>query len=416
MTEQTQKLASMPRPEFDPASGHTPTEGGGKSTTWRWILLGVAVIALAVFLWTRSRHKEDPAAAAANGGDKAARDVPYLDGSWIRFSKGFSERNKLEYAAVGEGSLSPVVHVTGTVTFDPDKVAAIGARITGRVRNVFKLEGDHVKPGDVLAEIESAELGEAQAALIGARAHAHAAVANERREKELAEQKISSNREAEVAAAAAASARADLLAAEGRVRAMGGRPNGEAGILLLHSPIAGRIVHRNLWRGQFVEPTLTAFKVADLSRVFVELAVFERDVTTIRAGDPVEFSVPGVAKAQVEGRVAYVGDEIDLQTKTADVRVIVEQQTTPLRPGQSVLAKIHTSAKAEPTLVLPRDAVTSVDGKPTVFVNHEELAVEPRAVELGRQDGHQVEILKGLQAGERVVTSGVFALKSEIFR
>ena len=197
---------------------------------------------------------------------------------------------------------------------------------------------------------------------------------------------------------------------------MGGQPNGEPGVLQLQSPIAGRVVTRNLSRGQFVEPTLTAFKVADLSRVFVELAVFERDVPNIRVGDAVEFYSPGTARVQVSGRVAYVGDEIDLQTKTAGVRVIVEQPAVPLRPGQSVMAKIHTSAKAGAVLVLPRDAVTSVDGKPTVFVAHGAHAVEPRAIQLGRQDGQHVEVVSGLQEGEQIVVSGVFALKSEIFR
>jgi multidrug efflux pump subunit AcrA (membrane-fusion protein) len=81
-----------------------------------------------------------------------------------------------------------------------------------------------------------------------------------------------------------------------------------------------------------------------------------------------------------------------------------------------VAATIHTSARSEPTLVLPRDAVTSVDGKWTVFVSHDDTSVEPRSVELGRQDGDKVEIAKGLSKGERVVVSGVFALKSEIFR
>ena len=176
------------------------------------------------------------------------------------------------------------------------------------------------------------------------------------------------------------------------------------------------MVARALSRGQFVEPTLTAFKVADLSRLFVELAVFERDITGIRRGDEVELSAPGTGKARLKGRVAYVGDEIDLQTKTASVRVIVEQQATPLRPGQSVMATIHTSTKAEPSLVLPRDAVTTVDGKPTVFVAHDATSVEPRSIELGRQDGQQVEVTAGLRAGERVIVNGLFALKSEIFR
>ena len=110
------------------------------------------------------------------------------------------------------------------------------------------------------------------------------------------------------------------------------------------------------------------------------------------------------------------GDEIDLQTKTAAVRVIVEQPATPLRPGSSVLAKIHTSTPAANVLVLPRDAVTSVDGKTTVFIVHDATSVEPRAISVGRQDAKHVEVLEGVSAGERVVVTGVFALKSEIFR
>jgi membrane fusion protein, heavy metal efflux system len=391
-----------------------PESTSKKSNLWWLLIVGVAV-SVGLIIWSSSpspsASEEEPIAS-----DKPARDVPYLDGQWIRYSAAFAERNKLTFVNAGEGKLSPVVHLTGTVDYDPDRVAAIGARIAGRVRNVFKIEGDRVKSGDVLAEIESAELGAAQAALISARAHHVAALANERREKELAQAKISSNREAEVAAASEASARAELQAAEGRVRAMGGAPNGEPGILQLRSPLEGRVVARTLLRGQFVEPTLTAFKVADLSRVFVELAVFERDVTTIHTGDKVEFTVPGTGHKQVPGRVSYVGDEIDLQTKTAPVRVIVEQPPVPLRPGQSVMATIHTSARSEPTLVLPREAVTSVDGKWTVFVAHDDTSVEPRGIELGRQDGDQVEIVKGLKDGEKVVVTGVFALKSEIFR
>jgi cobalt-zinc-cadmium efflux system membrane fusion protein len=301
------------------------------------------------------------------------------------------------------------------VRFDPERVAAVGARIAGRVRVLRKLEGDAVAAGDVLAEIESAELGEAQAAVLAARANAVAAEANEKRERQLAEAKISASRDAEAAAATAAAARASLAAAEQRVRAMGGG-QGEAGVLIVRSPIAGKVVERNLTRGQFVEPTLTAFRVADLHRVWIELAVFERDLHALRGGDRVDIRVPGSGAASMFGTVTYVGDVVDLQTKTAKVRVVVDQAEPSLRPGQSVLATIHVSAPRAQRSVLPRDAVTTVDGKPTVFVASGELAVQARGVELGAQDATQVEIVSGIQVGERVASAGVLALKSEIFR
>jgi len=373
-------------------------------------LAGLVVAIALILYWTRAQKAQSAEAKPP------ARDVPYLDGKWIRYSADYATRSQIEFAPAQKSSLAPVVSVTGTVTFDPERMAAVGARIAGRVRSINKLEGDEVKAGDVLAEIESAELGQAQAALISARAHAEAATVNEKREKELAEAHISSNREAELAGANAVSARAELLAAEQRVRALGGSPDGTAGILRLASPIAGKVIERNVSRGQSVEATHTAFRVADLSRVWIQLAVFERQVAAIHKDDLVDLFPQTDAERKVKGNVSYVGDVIDLETRTAPVRVVVDHPEVPLRPGQSLLAKIHTSAPVAASLVVPRGAVISVDGKQTLFIAHDALSVEPRTVQLGGQDGDRVEILVGLEEGEKVAISGVFALKSEIFR
>lgn len=373
------------------------------------IAFGAGLAGAAAIYFTRS----EPKASAQSGAEK--RDVPYLDGKWIRYSPGFAKRQQIEFASVAEGSLEPMLSVTGTVTFDPERVAAIGSRIAGRVSRLYKIEGDPVKAGDLLAEIESADLGQAQASVLAARAHAEAATSNEKREAELAEAKISAHREAELAKAQAVSARADLAAAEQRVRALGGSNDGPTGILRLTTPIAGRVIERHVMRGQSVEATLTAFRVADLSRVWVELAVFEGQLSAIHTGDKVDL-VTSTAEDPVHGSVAYVGDVIDLATRTAPVRVVVEHPESRLRPGQSVSATIHTSAPVAGAISIPLGAVTSVDGKPTVFVAHDEFSVEPRTVQLGAQDRERVEVAHGLERSERIAISGVFALKSEIFR
>ncbi len=372
---------------------------------------GVGLSAAAAVYFTRSEPK-----ASAQPNKVTSRDVPFMDGKWIRFSPGFAKYAQIAFEPVTEGSLKPMVSVTGTVTFDPERMAAVGSRISGRVSRLCKIEGDDVKAGELLAEIESADLGQAQATVLAARAHAEAATANETRETELAQAKVSANREAELAKAQAVAARADLTAAEQRVRALGGAADGPTGILRLTTPITGRVIERNVTRGQSVEATLTAFRVADLSRVWVELAVFEGQLSAIHAGDMVDvFSATGADNA-VHGSVAYVGDVIDLATRTAAVRIVVQHPESQLRPGQSVSATIHVSAPVSGAISLPLAAVTSVDGKSTVFVAHDDFSVEPRAVQLGAQDGDRVEIAKGIERGERVAVSGVFALKSEIFR
>lgn len=373
---------------------------------WSLLVSALVVAGLIVYLARRA-----PAAETVT----AVHDVPWLDGKWIRYSPEFARRSNVTFVPVERGALSPVIRVTGTVSFDPERVAAIGARIPGRVRRVFKFPGDEVKAGDALAEVESADLGESQASVVSARARSEAATANEARETQLAEARVSSVRDAELARANASAAKSELIAAEQRVRALGGTAGGEIGILTLRSPIAGRVIEMNVSRGQSVEPSLTAARVADLHRVWIELAVFERELGRIKPGDTVEISPQTNASKVVSGSVAHVGDVINLDTRSAPVRVVVDNAQETLRPGQSVLAHIHV-AIADTTLLLPRDAVVSIDGKSTVFVSHDETSVEPRSVEIGAGDEKRVEILSGLEPDERVVVTGVFALKSEIFR
>jgi cobalt-zinc-cadmium efflux system membrane fusion protein len=369
-------------------------------------VIAVAAAGLGAFMLVRH----------APGFSDPPRDVPWMDGKWIRYSEGFAKRSKLSFAAPENAGLSPVVNVTGTVTFDPERVAAVGARISGRVRKIFKYDGDHVKTGDVLCELESAELGQAQAAVLAARAHAAAASANDKRESSLAEAHVSSQRDAELAKASAAAARAELHAAEQRQRALGGESWGEIGILKVKSPIDGKVVESHVSRGQSVEPSFTLYRVADLDRVWVELAVFERELGHVREGDKVEISPQTNKSVVLKGKVAHVGDVIDLDTRSSDIRVVVDNPDGSLRPGQSVLARIHTATTPTPVLLLPRDAITSVDGKATVFVEHDATSVEPRVVTTGARDGTRVEITSGLKPEERVAVSGVFALKSELFR
>ncbi len=385
------------------------TKPPSKRFKWRYAVMLVVVCA-AVGLGLAYRK------SGSHPGEAPVRDVPRLDGKWIRYSPEFATRSKIAFAECQTGALSPVTVVTGTVTFDPQLVAAIGARIPGRVKRIEKFQGDLVKAGDVLLELESAELGEAQAALLSARAHADAAGVNEKRETQLAAQHVSSLRDAELARATAAAAKADVVAATQRVRAIGGTQSGEIGILTLTSPIDGKVVELNVSRGQSVEPTHTAMRVANLKRLWVDLSVFERELGHLHNGDAVELSPQTNASMVVTGKIAHIGDIIDLDTRSAQVRVVVENTDESLRPGQSVTAKIHTAHTTSPAPMIPLEAITSVDGKPTVFVAHDETAVEPRIVTLGPRDATHALVVSGLQLGERVAVNGVFALKAEMFR
>jgi cobalt-zinc-cadmium efflux system membrane fusion protein len=312
--------------------------------------------------------------------------------------------------------LTPFVAVSGTVTYDTRRFAAVGARIPGRVRRVFKVTGDEVKPNQPLAEIESADLGRAEALVASARAKESAAEAQMKRERKLADARISAERDAELAKAEYEAARAERIASERAVVALGGDLEGEIGILTLRSPVAGKVVAGKAVRGQTVDPKDTLFEVADLGTLWVELRLFERDLASVRVGDVVELAAPAAGGREIKGTVQHVGDVVDVETRTAAVRIVVENRERALRPGQAVHARIHTRSPAGRQVAVPRGAVTRVDGRPTVFVMIDGETVEPRTVKLGAEDHDEVAILEGVRQGEKVVTGGLFALKSEIFR
>lgn len=410
------------RPETSPEKSlEKPTTSGQHDVLLpserrvRWprgpVLIGAAVLALGAGVFAlRAARTREPAPAAAR------RDVPFLDGNFIRFSDAFAKRIGVTVIKVRPKALVPVVNVTGTVAFDTRKFAAVGARIPGRVRQIYKIVGDAVAPGEPLAEIESAELGRAEAMLIGARAKEKAAAAEMKRERELAELHVSAAKEAEAAKAAFEAIRAERIATERTVQALGGDHAGELGNLILRSPIAGRVVDAKVARGQTVDPTVTAYEVADLSTVWVVLRVFERDLSSVRKGDRVEVIPQGDGAHPLEGTVDHVGEVVAADTRTAPLRLVIENKEGRLRPGQSVHARIHVQGPVGKTLAVPRAAISRVDGKPTVLLMVGPGTVEPRAVELGAADHDEVAVLDGLKEGDEIVEGGLFALKSEIFR
>jgi membrane fusion protein, heavy metal efflux system len=375
----------------------------------RWFLLaGAMLLAVVVVVSLRRSSIHPPLSAPA--------PAVVMEGSRIRFTEEFATRHRVGSGRAEEGELSPTIQVMGTVRYDVRKFAAIGARSAGRVRRVLKIMGDEVKPGEVLADIESVELGKAQATAEALRAKELAAKTNLQREQQLAEARVTAMREAEAAKAEFEALRAERHAAERAVAALGAKLDSEVGILSLRSPIAGRVVMAKASRGQTVEPSDTLFEVADLSTVWVELMVFERDLDRIREGDAVEILPAAAHGAIVRGTLAHVSDLVDPNTRSAIVRVDVDNRKGWLRPGQSTSARIQSRGPAQRVLTVPKAALTLVDSKPTVLVLIAPGLVEPRAVESGPEDGERVSIRQGLHVGENVITDGLFALKSEIYR
>jgi len=374
-----------------------------------------AIFGALVMAGTASMHGRDGRAVPA----AAPLDIPHVEGATIRYSSAFAERAGIGTTAAIAAPLAPVVNAVGTIEFDPQHVAAVGAKLNGLVTGVARFEGDPVESGTMLATVESAELGAAQAAVLTLEAQKQAADSNSKRESALLEHHLSTAREAEVAAVEAERYRSRLEAARQKVVSLVGgvRTTRRMGAQQLRSPLKGVVVERNVTTGQGVERDLVAFRVADVEHLWVELDVFEKGLVRVHAGDKVDLTPLAEPKQHYEAQVARVGPAIDPRTRSAPVRVEIGNRARRLRAGQAVRARIYTSpAAGRKVTVVPTASVTLFGGKPTVFRKIGEHAVVAVPVELGYSNGPETEIRRGIAPGEEVVSSGVFALKSELFR
>lgn len=178
----------------------------------------------------------------------------------------------------------------------------------------------------------------------------------------------------------------------------------------LKALIAGTVIEKHLTRGESVDRDKQAFVVADLSTVWVNLSVYQKDLERVRVGDRVQVRAPQGETAS-EGTITYITPGVDEDTRTATARVALPNTDRRWRPGMFVVA--YALALHPADLVVPTSAIQTLEGRTVVFVAVGD-AVEPRPVVLGHRGETVVEVLDGLQRGERVATQNTFLLKAEL--
>jgi membrane fusion protein, heavy metal efflux system len=186
-------------------------------------------------------------------------------------------------------------------------------------------------------------------------------------------------------------------------------------LLPLVAPFGGTLVDRQITEGQLVEQGFAAFRLTDLSTVWVLLDIPETEAGRIRVGQQVALEAVGESGRTQMGRVAYVGEVIDDQTRTVKVRVELANPDRLFRPGMFVNARITIRREGSPVIQLPSAAVFLLEDASVVFVEEGD-GMRPRPVKAEPRPGGQVIIRQGLNPGERVVTEGGFALKTHILK
>jgi len=183
----------------------------------------------------------------------------------------------------------------------------------------------------------------------------------------------------------------------------------------LRSAATGRIIERRAVVGEVVEQRDALYTIADLSTMWLMMNLRERDLTQVRVGLPVLFTVDGLPGHIFDGTVSWISDIVDDRTRTVKVRANLPNEHDLLRANMFGLARIIVHDNDE-VVSVPSEAVQTDGCCQLVFVKQDESLFEPRKVSLGASaDGH-VEILAGLALGESVVTVGSFLMKTEILK
>lgn len=327
---------------------------------------------------------------------------------------------QLKLDKVSTTPISDTLRVAGRIDFNEQRLARIGATVTGRVTQIHAHLGQVVKKGDVLAELHSSELSSLQLAYLKARAQMELHRRNVERAKSLFEADVISaaelqRRENELQIASAESrAAADQLKVLGMPQAAIDRL-GRSGVINSNIPVVasldGVVVDRKVAQGQVVEPTDAMFVVADLSQLWAVAQVPERQVEQVKEGQSVTIEVAALEKEQRVGKLIYVGQTINPDTRTVLVRTELDNQDGRLKPA--MLASMVIQARPEQRLFVPAAAVVRENDEEFVYLARGNKVFQMVPVKLAPEHNGKRVVQEGLKGGEDIVIDGAFHLNNE---
>ena len=313
---------------------------------------------------------------------------------------------------------------SGKVSVNETRLAHVGSRISGRAVAVSANPGDNVEKGQSLAIIDSPELGEAQSQYLKAATNLGVAEKSYERAKMLLEGKVVSTGEFQRREGEYLSAKTEAKAAEDRLHLLGmtdeeisaiGKAHTINSRVPIYSPIPGTIIEKHLTLGEVLEPVKPLFVIADLSNLWVIADVPERDIPKIKKGQRVAITVSPYPEKVFSGKIGYVSETIDPETRTIKVRAELGNPGRMLKPEMFATIKISTMEK-ENVLVIPVSAIQREGENTIVFVSRRGNAFEKRMVAIGPEMDGFHQVISGLKGGESIVTAGAFTLKSETMK
>jgi Cu(I)/Ag(I) efflux system membrane fusion protein/cobalt-zinc-cadmium efflux system membrane fusion protein len=383
----------------------------------RFLLALVGNIALAAVLvgvWWHYRTPEpavkaqqkDMAASGAQNSTEglipAAQAAPETPLAPVPMSKKQLQSMGVKTAAVERKTVEDELRTTGNIAVDESRLAYVQVRYSGYIEKVFvDATYQYVHKGQPLFTIYSPDVAATEREYVVAK----------QSQDQVA---LSSIPEVKASAAALLDAAAERLKQWGvpqteiiRLDATGQA----AQELTIESPISGYITERNALPSVAVQPEMRLYTIADLSTVWVQAQAFQGDLGRIKIGDPATLTVDAFPGRTFRGKVDFIYPQVDMDTRTAKVRVVFPNPGLELKPGMFVSVTLRIPMGQQ--LVIPASGVLQSGMRQIAFVDRADGYVEPREVELGARAGDDFIVLKGLKAGDQIVTSANFLIDSE---
>jgi membrane fusion protein, heavy metal efflux system len=407
---------------------------GSPKARWPYVV-GAAALVIVAALWFRASPQNPD--TPENGEAAEATEKEGDASAPIKIEPDMQRIAGIAVEAARTQELAETIQTTAVVGPDESRVARVRPLADGRVLQVSVRVGDHVTNGQSLLSYDSITAGElfsdyrsALASLERASAGAEA----QRRSLERADKLVElggvargerERRGAELQSSIAEvnSARAAVSNLEQKLRRLGvpqaavsaAKTGGDLPPMRssVSAPIAGVVLEVHAAPGELITPDRELFVVADLSRVWLQGDVYQKDIAKVRVGQTAIVTVDTYPGESFSGRVTHVSDVLDPNSRTAKVRCEVLNPGTRLKVQMFATLAIPTSAPRS-VLVVPSDAVQDIDGTPTVFVRVDEEHFVARPIKVGATVGRLTEVSAGLKADEEVVTKGALMLKSRL--
>lgn len=323
------------------------------------------------------------------------------------------KNNGVQIATVGPARIRTTLQLQGEVRLNDDRTVHVVPRLTGLVESVAANAGDRVRRGQVLAVLSSPALAEQRSEWLAAQKRVNLARTTFEREKTLWEAKISAEQDYLLARHAWHEAEIAEQSARQKLASLGvsASASGNLTRFEIRSPIDGVITDKKISVGEVLKDDANIFVVADLSTVWVEMTVYAKDLNAVKPGQKADVQATSF-EARAAGRVSYVGNLVGEQTRAAKARVVLPNPDGLWRPGLAVSVAL-TAEEVEVPLAISADAVQTLRDRTVVFGRYGDL-FEARPITLGRGDGKMVEVLGGLESGERYAARNSYLVKADI--